>query len=244
MVNSPSELKSMREAARIGALALKAALKAVTPGVTLIEINQAAENEILKHGAEPGFKKVPNYHYATCININEGIVHGIPNGYKVKKGDVVSIDLGAYYQGFHSDLAYTVEVESDNQQDFLKTGEEALSNAINMCKVGNRIGDISAAIQETVESAGYSVSRDLVGHGVGRKMHEKPQIPCYGIRKTGQVLKEGMTLAIEVIYQKGRPPIVLSDDAWTIETEDGSISALFEHDVLVTSKGPEVLTKL
>lgn len=244
MIKTPQEEKSIRKAGRIGALALKAALSAVKPGVTLLEVNDIAEGVIRKEGAEPAFQKVPNYDFATCINVNEGIVHGIPGGYVIKRGDVVSVDLGAYFEGFNSDLAYTVEVESKNHEAFLKTGVKALYSAIDACVLGNRIGDISAAIQGTIEPAGYTVSRDLVGHGVGRKMHEKPQIPCYGIKGTGMALKEGMVLAIEVIYQKGSPSLVISDDAWTLKTQDNSVSALFEHDVLITKKGPEILSKL
>ncbi|MFA6982271.1 MAG: type I methionyl aminopeptidase [Patescibacteria group bacterium] len=244
MIKTPLEEQKIRQAGRIGAMALKAALLAIRPGVTLLEINGAAEAEILKNNATPAFKKVPNYSFATCININEGIVHGIPDEYVIKEGDVVSVDLGAYFEGFNSDLAYTVEVGTKKHESFLKAGERALYEAIDQCKVGNRLGDVSGTIQDVVESAGYSVSRDLVGHGIGREMHEKPQIPCYGVRGTGQILKEGMVLAVEVIYQKGSPTLVLSDDAWTLETADKSVSALFEHDVLITGKGPEILTKL
>lgn len=234
----------MREAGKIGALALKTCLDAVKPGITTLELDQLAEKLILEKGAEPGFKKVKDYSFTTCININEGIVHGIPNDYVIKEGDLVSIDLGVYYKGFYSDLASTVEVSTHKEDTFLEVGKKTLSRAISMCVSTKRLGDVSNAIQDGIESAGYSVSRDLVGHGIGKKLHESPQIACYGEKNSGPHLKEGMVLAVEVIYQKGSPKLLIAKDQWTLETRDKSLSGLFEHSVLITKKGPEILTKI
>lgn len=242
-IKSLSDIKVMKEGGVIAAKALQSALYEAKVGVTLRELDAVVERVLQENGATGGFKTVGGYGFSTCINVNEGIVHGIPGGYKIRKGDLVSIDLGAYYRGFHTDLAYTIEVETKNETDFLLTGKKALEAAISQCKDGNHLGDISGTIQETVEKAGYSVSLELVGHGIGLRLHEPPQVPCYGKKGKGVTLREGMVLAIEVIYQKGSPALVLAEDGWTLETEDGSLSALFEHTVAITEKEPEILTK-
>jgi methionyl aminopeptidase len=241
-IKSQEEIKVMKKAGAIGALAMKAALGAVREGATTLGINDAAEKVILSAGAVPGFKTVRGYDFATCINVNEGVVHGVPNNYRIQKGDLISVDLGAFYKGFHSDLAYTIEVGTNKETKFLNVGKKALKESIKACFAGNRLGDISNAIQMSVEGAGYSVSRDLVGHGIGKNLHEVPQVPCYGKKGTGVFLKEGMVFAIEVIYQKGDPDLVMGDDDWTLETADGSLAGLFEHVVAVTGEGPLVLT--
>lgn len=242
-LKTPEQIKIMQEGGEISAQALQKVLDAVKPGITLAELDKIAEQYILSQGAKPSFKGVDDYEFTTCINVNDGIVHGIPNNYKVKPGDLVSIDLGALYKGFHTDLSYTVEVETKKETEFLETGKRALKLGIEQAVVGNHIGDISNAIQTCVESKGYTVSFDLVGHGVGKNLHEDPYVPGYGKKGKGPELKEGMVLAIEVIYQKGNPAITIDEDGWTIKTLDGSLSGLFESTVAITSEGPIILTQ-
>lgn len=184
---TPQEINVMKEGGRISSLALKEVLKHVRVGVTTLELDQIAEKTILKHGALPSFKFVDGYAFTTCININEGIVHGLPNNYAIKRGDLISIDLGAYYGGFHTDLSYTVEVETSYEEKFLSAGKRALERAIEASVVGNKIGDIAHAIQSCIESYGYSVSRDLVGHGIGHELHEAPYVPGYGKKGKGDL---------------------------------------------------------
>ncbi len=240
---SPTEIVKMQKSGAIAASALKKVLSAVVPGITTLELDNIADQEITRLGAQASFKTVDDYKFATCINVNSGVVHGLPNTYRIQKGDVVSIDLGAYLAGFHSDLSHTVEVETTNEQKFLQVGQNALNMAIEQAKVGNRLGDISSAMQTVVESAGYSVSRELVGHGIGRELHESPFVPCYGKAGTGPKLEPGMVFALEVIYQKGEPDIYLAADRWTLCTVDGSLSGLFEHTVAISEEGPVILTK-
>ena len=243
-IKSSKGIELMKEGGFIAAIALKKVIENIHSGIKLVELDQIADSFIEQSGAEASFKSVEGYSYATCININEGIVHGLPSNYEVKKGDIVSVDLGVLFKGFHTDLSYTLEVESDRESGFLEAGKKALEKAISKCVGGNRIGDISVAIQETIEKAGYNVSRELVGHGVGEDLHEDPFIPGYGRKGEGPVLAEGMVFAIEVIYQKGEHDITIDEDGWTIKTADGSLSALFEHTVAITAGGPLVLTKL
>ncbi|MBI2620820.1 type I methionyl aminopeptidase [candidate division WWE3 bacterium] len=243
-IKTPDEIQIMSEGGKITAGALKKTLDAIEPGVATADLDSIADAFIVKAGAYPSFKTVRGYKYATCININEGLVHGVPGDYRLNVGDLVSVDLGALYKGFHTDMSYTVEVGSDKRAGFLEVGRSALSDGIAECIVGNRVGDISNAIQRAVEKAGFSVSRDLVGHGVGRQLHEAPHVPGYGKRGSGQILIEGMTLAIEVIYQMGGHSIKVADDGWTVTTADKSLSALFEHTVAVAEGCPVILTRL
>ncbi|MBD3366102.1 type I methionyl aminopeptidase [candidate division WWE3 bacterium] len=236
------KFEAMRQAGQISALALQKVLEKAAPGVTLQELDELAEEIILSKGAEPGFKRMPGYNYTTCTNVNEGLVHGLPTDYALKEGDLLSVDLGAYYKGYNSDQCWTVEIGTNKHADFLEVGEKTLELAISKAIPGNRVGDISAAIQDSIESAGYTVSRSLVGHGVGKKLHEPPQIPGFKGPNKGKKLKEGMTLAIEVIYQKGDYPIKEADDGWTIETADKSLAAVFEHSIGVTNTKPLVFT--
>lgn len=238
------EIQIMREGGKISVLALKKVLEAVKSGVTLAQLDKIAEEIIIKNDAQASFKTVDNYKYTTCVNINEGIVHGIPNNYVIKRGDLVSVDLGALYKGFHTDVSYTVEAETYQEHKFLETGKQALELALEKCIVGNTIGDISNAIQKYVEITGYSVSRELVGHGIGRALHEDPYVACYGRKGRGIALQEGMVFAVEVIYQKGRPDLVLADDGWTLKTADNSLSALFEVTVAVGRDKPLILTEI
>lgn len=239
---SAEEIKIMLECGEISTGALKEVLANVKTGISTLELNEIAEEYILKNGGECSFKSVDDYKYGTCINVNEGLVHGLPSEYVIKKGDIVSVDLGAYYKGFHTDLSYTVEVETNKESVFLQVGKDSLQAGISQCTVGKRIGDIGYAMQKVVEDAGFTVSRELVGHGIGRKLHEDPYVPGYGDADTGLKLREGMVFAIEIIYQKGLPFIKIAEDDWTIETSDGSLGGLFEKTVAVTKSGPTIVT--
>lgn len=246
MINiySPEEVNLIRQSGCITAMALQKALQKVAPGVTTLELDKFIEEQIITAGAKPSFKMEKGYYFATCMCVNNVVVHGIPTDYQLKKGDILGIDLGSFYNGFHSDASWSVVVGS-SQNEFLKTGEKALFAAIKACKVGNHIGDISSAIQNIVEGAGYSCVKQLVGHGVGKSLHEDPEIPCYqrGDIKNTPEIKTGMVLAIEVIYNQGQSPIVYAnDDGWTIVTRDGLPSGLFEHTVAVRANGAEILT--
>ena len=242
-IKTRDEIEIMRECGKISSGALKVVLENVKAGVKLKDLDRLAEEYIVNKNAKPSFKTVDGYNFTTCTNVNAGIVHGVPNEYVLKSGDILSVDLGAYYKGFHTDMAYTIEVETNNETELLRIGKLALEKAISVSKVGNRVGDISNAIQSTVENAGYTASEILVGHGIGRNLHEDPHIPCVGKPKTGPKIKQGMVFAIEVIYQKGQPELIESRDGWTLETFDNSLSSLFEKTIAVTKRDPIVLTE-
>ena len=250
MINlkSPADIERMAESGAITAKALKGVLSKAQVGVSLAELDKLAESLIRDSGATPSFQTVAEYRFATCLNVNEGVVHGVPDQYCLKEGDVFSVDLGTLYQGWHTDSAWTVVIgdkASPETQKFLKTGELALEETLRLCQAGRDVSDLSKSIQSIVEGQGYSVSRDLVGHGVGKALHEDPQIPGFMEKREPKIeLKNGMVLAIEVIYMMGESPIIVDEkDGWTISTEDGSIAALFEHTVAITADGPVVLTK-
>lgn len=242
LIKTPQEIQIMQEGGKIARKAVDAAVRQAKVGMTTLELNNIAENIIVDMGGVPCFKGFEGFPYATCINVNSGIVHGLPGNYRLRIGDMVSVDLGVLYKGMNTDVSESFEMESKSQTKFLETGRNALDLAIANCVIGNRIGDISYAIQKTIEGAGYSVTRDLAGHGVGREIHEDPYVECYGRSGKGEKLMEGMTLAIEVIYQKGRPELSLAKDGWTLSTKDGSLSGLFEKSVAVTKQGALVLT--
>lgn len=212
----------------------------------LADIDHYVEQLILKAGGEPAFKKVPGYKWATCISVNDVLVHGIPKG-TIKPGDIVNIDTGMYYHGTTSDCSTTFVVgqATPEQQHFLEVGKKALKQAIKQAKPGNRVRDISSAIQKHIEAAGYNVTRNLTGHGIGKTMHQDPPIPCFVSTDPALSYKltVGMTLAIEVMYMKGDWPLILEKDGWTLRTRDGSDAAVFEEDVLITPNGPEILTQ-
>ncbi len=237
------EQSLMRKSGIIAAKALKRAVEAIKVGVTELEVDEIAKREVIKLGGDLSYKTVPGYKYATCITVNEQVVHGIPTDRKFESGDMVSVDLAVMYKGWHTDCAWSVLVGKDSRKDkFLKTGEEALWLGIAQAVGSNRVGDISAAIQTKVEGAGYAVVRSLVGHGVGRRLHEDPEIPGFGEAGRGPVLKSGMSLAIEVIYTAGSPDVVLEEDGWTFSSSDKSWGGLFEMTVIVGKKEAEVLT--
>lgn len=239
------QLELMRKSGQISAKALKKAMEAIKIGVSELELDKAAGDEIYRTGGDWSYKTVPGYHWATCVTVNQEVVHGIPKERKIQNGDLVSVDLAAMYKGWHTDNAWTILVGDDptgEKKRFLDVGEEALFLGIKQAVAGKKIGDIGEAIQKKVEGAGYHVVRALVGHGVGREMHEEPEVPGYGKAGTGRVLKEGMTLAIEVIYAAGTSEVVIADDNWTYESEDGSMSAVFEMSIVVGKKKAEILT--
>ena len=247
-LKNEKEVKILKEGGRRLALVMKEALLLIKPGLSLSEIDQKIEKAILKNGGKPSFKMVPNYHWASCLNINQGIVHGVPNDYFLKEKDLLSIDIGFFWQGFHTDMARSILVGKGTKKisDFLDVGKKTLKKAIKEARVGNRIGHISLAIEKGVKQAGYSPVEVLTGHGVGQRLHEEPQIPCLLRRNLQDTpkIKSGMVLAVEVIYTQGSPDLVLSQDNWTLETKDGLLGGLFEDTVYVDKNKTQVLTKL
>ena len=259
LIKSTSELQLMREGGERLAKIRDRLLEELKVRAVPLQIDNLAKKLITEADAIPSFMTVNNYQWATCININDMVVHGIPTQVPLEEGDVVGLDVGLIYKGYHTDTSWSAEVKSQSirqAQDekskvkseietFLKIGEEALNKAIKQARPGNRIGHISKAIQETVESAGYSVVRSLVGHGVGKTLHEPPQVPgilTKPLDKTPELVP-GMVLAIEVIYNMGGEQIVYkNEDGWTLVTADGSISGLFEHTVEIGKNSPIVLT--
>jgi methionyl aminopeptidase len=242
---SASELESMREGGRITAACLRMLVESVRPGVTTKELDAMAEEFISGHGGRPEFKGYQGFPASICSSPNAMIVHGIPGAYRLKEGDIISLDVGVRYEGFVTDSAITAAVGEipPETERLLETTRRCLEAAIEQMRAGNRLGDLGHAIQSLAERRGYGVVRDLVSHGVGRKMHEDPQIPNYGQPGTGARLLPGMTFAIEPMITLGTYDIRISEwDGWSIYTADGSLSAHFEHTVAVTDDGPRVLT--
>jgi len=218
----------------------------VKPGVTTLELESVAISETKKHKAVPAFKGYAGYPYALCCSPNDRVIHGMPNSTPLKEGDILSIDFGVLYDEFYGDAALTVPVGaiSDKAQALLAATEESLYRGIDQAVAGGRLYDISSAVQRHVEARGYSVVRDFVGHGIGKKLHEDPQVPNYGVAGRGISLKPGMVLAIEPMVNCGDYAVKVMQDGWTAVTADGSLSAHFEHTVAVTEHGPEILTRL
>jgi methionyl aminopeptidase len=218
----------------------------VAPGVTTMDLERAAESKIAELGAKPAFKGYYDYPCVLCTSVNEEIVHGIPSEKRaLKEGDIVSIDCGVVLDGYYGDAAITVPVSAVKPElrKLLTVTEESLYRGIDQALIGNSVGDVGAAVQEHVEANGFSVVRDFVGHGIGTRLHEEPQIPNFGARGHGAKLREGMVLAIEPMVNYGKPGARVLDDKWTAVTVDGSFSAHFEHCVAVTKDGPVILTK-
>ena len=241
------ELSIMREACRISAGALDLIGRAVEPGVSTAELDRIAEQYILSEGAVPNFKNYQGYPATACISINHEVIHGIPNKNRVlRNGDIVSVDLGAKFGGYHGDNAATFAVGdiSLEAKRLIDTTKESLYEGIKMARAGGRIGDISSAIQQYVEARGYSVVRDFVGHGIGTNLHEAPEVPNFGISGRGIRLLPGMTIAIEPMVNAGKPDVKVMPDGWTVLSKDGSLSAHFEHTVVITHEGPQIMTKL
>ncbi len=244
-IKTEEEIKIMREAGKIVSDTHELLRKAIRPGVTTKELDKLAEDFIKSQGAMPSFLGYSGYPASICVSINDEVVHGIPNGYRtIENGDVVSLDIGAYYKGYHGDAArtYTVGDVSEEAAKLVQVTKESLFEGLKKAKPGNHLHEISEAIQHFVEDNGYSVVRDLVGHGIGKQLHEEPQIPNYKPAGRGPKLQPGMTLAIEPMVNIGRYDIRVLDDDWTIVTLDGSLSAHYEHTVLITENGYELLT--
>lgn len=247
VLKSKQEIDVMREAGRINAMALQATRELIRPGVTTAELDAVAEEVIRDHGAEPAFLGYPGATpYPGTINasVNDELVHGLPRDRKLKEGDIISIDCGTVYEEFIADSAFTLGVGeiSKEAQQLLEVTEKALSIGIDYMRPGNRVGDISAAIQEYVEEFGYNVPREYSGHGVGRKMHEGPQVPNYGLPGRGLALRPGITIALEPMVMAGSAHTKVLSDGWTVSSADGSLTAHFEHSVAVTENEPIILT--
>ncbi len=248
-LKTPEETAKMREAGRIVAEMLAACRAAVRPGVTTAELDRIAAEVLRARGATSNFlgygvPVLPPFPGVICTSVNEQVVHGIPGKRRLKEGEILSIDAGAIVEGWHADAAVTVPVGnvSPEAAKLIAVTEEALRRAIAIAKVGKRLGDIGAAVQEWVEGQGYSVVRNYVGHGIGRAMHEDPQVPNYGIADRGRRIEEGLCIAIEPMVNIGRSETRTLDDRWTVVTADGSLSAHFEHSLWCTARGPIVLT--
>ncbi|MBQ1278878.1 MAG: type I methionyl aminopeptidase [Clostridia bacterium] len=239
------ELKVMREACRISAGALKLVGSAVEPGVTTAELDRLAEEYIRSEGAVPNFKNYEGYPATACISINNEVIHGIPSkSRKIVAGDIVSVDLGAMFEGYHGDNAATFACGdvSPEAKRLMDTTRESLYEGIKAARVGGRIGDISNAVQQYVEARGFSVVRQFVGHGIGTKLHEAPEVPNFGTAGRGIRLMPGMTLAIEPMVNAGAFDVKILSDGWTVLTRDGSLSAHFEHTIVITPDGPQIMT--
>ncbi len=243
---SDRELALMRAAGRIVAITLAHLKERIKPGITTAEMDALAYEIVTKHGATPSFLGYRGFPASLCISINEELVHGLPGPRVLEEGDIVSVDFGAIYQGYHGDAAVTVAVGKISQetQRLVETTRGALEAAIAQARKGHYLGDISWAIQSYAESRGFSVVRQYVGHGIGRDMHEDPQIPNYGQPGRGILLKPGMTFALEPMVNIGSYLTRVLDDNWTVVTEDGELSAHFEHTIAITSGEPEILTRL
>jgi len=247
IIKNSDELERLREAGRLNAQTLMKVCAMIQPGITTAELDAAAEEMLRNNGAIPAFKGYPGpypFPATLCISLNEELVHGIPNKRRLREGDIVSIDCGTILNGFVGDSAVTVGVGevSPTAQRLLDVTENALKMGISKMRPGNRTGDVSAAIQEYVESQGYHVTREYTGHGVGRQMHEGPQVPNYGHPGRGVILRPGMTIALEPMVLVGTPKTRVLADRWTVVSADGSLTAHFEHSVAVTDGEPLVLT--
>jgi methionyl aminopeptidase len=241
---SEAEIELMREAGAILAETLERLQAIARPGITLAELDREADRLIRGRGCIPGFVGYQGYQNAICTSVNDQVVHGIPTNRKLREGDLLSLDAGLIHRGFWADAGLSVGVGkiSPEAQRLMDVTRESLGIGIEKAQAGNRIGDISAAVQQHVERAGFSVVRQFVGHGIGRDMHEDPQVPNFGIAGRGPLLKAGMVLAIEPMVNAGGPDVALLGDGWTVVTVDHSLSAYFEHSVAITADGPEILT--
>ena len=246
VLKSPAELEKMRDAGRIVAETLALLESHVRPGVTTNELNRLAEDECRRQGGKPAFKGYGGFPYAICSSPNDRVVHGFPDDKPLQEGDILSIDFGVFYNGFYGDSAITfaVGVLDDDTQRLVTATRESLYLAIKNAVPNGWLSDVSHAVQSWVEPKGFSVVREFVGHGIGRNLHEAPQIPNYGKAGQGPRLKTGMVLAIEPMINAGMPGVKILEDGWTAVTQDGKRSAHFEHTVAITDNGPEILTRL
>jgi len=247
ILKTPDEITVMAQASRVVAEVLAVLKKAVRPGITTDELDRFAEEEIRARGARPAFKGYRSYPKTLCASVNEQVVHGIPSKRALKEGDIIGLDLGAIVDGFYGDSAVTVAVGQTNERitHLVRVTEEAMYLGIKQAVVGRRLSDISHVIQQHVESAGYSVVTEFVGHGIGRQLHEDPQVPNYGKPGQGPRLQAGMVLAIEPMVNMGKAAVKVLEDRWTAVTVDGSISAHFEHTIAIQLNGPpRILSQL
>ena len=244
-IKSTREIELMKKAGEIVGNTHKYLKQYIRPGVTTKELDNLANDFILKSGATPSFKNLYGFPGTICISINDEVVHGIPGNRKLKEGDIIKLDIGACYKGYHGDSAWSYPVGkiSQKKQDLLNHTEEALYKGLEQVKDGAHLGDIGNAIEEYAKKYNLGVVKELVGHGIGSQVHEEPDVPNYGKKNTGPILKEGMTIAIEPMLNMGTADVAMLDDDWTIVTYDGLPSAHFEHTVLVTKDGYEILTK-
>ncbi|HAS17099.1 MAG TPA: type I methionyl aminopeptidase [Nitrospiraceae bacterium] len=246
ILKSSQEIERIRTAGAVVAGALEELKKRIYPGITTRELDKRAEEFLIKKGGTPAFKGYKGYPDTICISINEEVVHGIPSERKLAEGDIVSIDIGVLLDGYYGDAAITLPVGriSSQAKHLLEVTEASLYKAIDISVIGKRVSDISNTIQCYVEGAGYSVVRDFVGHGIGRSLHEEPPVPNYGEPGKGPRLKAGMVLAIEPMVNMGGHELIILENGWTTVTKDGSLSAHFEHTVVITENGPLILTML
>jgi len=242
----PEEIEKLRTSNLIVAEILKELRERIRPGVTTRELNSLSEELSRKRKVRPAFKGYRGYPFALCTSVNGEVVHGMPSDRPLVAGDILSLDFGVEYKGYFGDAAITVPVGavSAAARKLMMATEEGLYDAIRQAQAGNRLGDVSAAVQKRVEADGFSVVRDFVGHGIGRSLHEEPQIPNYGVRGRGIELRPGMVLAIEPMVNEGSYRVKILPDGWTVVTEDGKLSAHFEHSVAVTENGPDILSLL
>jgi len=246
ILKTPDEIAVMAQASKVVAETLQILQKVVRAGITTDELDRLAEEEIRSRGAKPAFKGYRNYPKTLCASVNDQVVHGIPSKRVLKEGDIIGLDLGAIVGGFYGDSAVTVPVGRTAEQyaRLVQVTEEAMYLGIEQAVVGHRLSDISYAVQKHVESAGYSVVTEFVGHGIGKKLHEEPPVPNYGEPDRGLRLKEGMVLAVEPMVNVGGYEVEIKEDGWTAVTKDGSLAAHFEHSVAITKDGPYILSQL
>ena len=239
-----NDLRFLRQSGKILAGAIDVAKKYIIPGVKTSFIDERVEEFIIQQGARPAFKGYRGFPASLCISINDQVVHGIPSERIIQDGDLVSVDIGVDYRGYFTDAAFSVVAGSDNgvASQLVRVAKKSLFRGIEKAKVGNRIGDISHAIQKYIEKNHFSVVRDFVGHGLGRSLHEEPQIPNFGLKNQGPLIKKGMVLAIEPMVNEKGYQVEILEDGWTVVTRDQGLSAHYEHTVLVTENGPEILT--
>ncbi len=244
LIKSPEEIKIMAEGGKILATVLAEIEKMVKPGITTLELDRAAEALILKHGAKPAFKGYERFPYSLCTSVNDNIVHGFPSDKPLKEGDIVGLDLGVLWKGYNSDMAVTVAVGevSFEAKRLLQVTKKALRIGIKKARASVTTGDIGNTIQRYVEDQGYGVVRSLCGHGIGKEIHEDPQVPNYGQRHKGEELKEGMVICIEPMVTMGNYNLRKSDDGYGFATKDGSLAAHFEHTIAITKDGARILT--
>ena len=246
-IKSAREIEFMREAGRILASVHEELGKALKPGMSTLDIDRLGEKLIRSYGCIPSFKNYNGYPASICVSVNDEVVHGIPNKHRIlHEGDIVSLDAGVIYHGYHSDAARTHAIGSitPEAEKLIRVTRESFFEGIKYAKAGNHLNDISTAIQKYAESFGYGVVRDLVGHGIGAHLHEDPEVPNFARKRKGILLQPGMTLAIEPMINAGSYDVVWMDDDWTVVTEDGSLSAHYENTILITEDGPEILSML